>query len=118
MKKIFILFCLLFLLCSCTAEEAAFPDEFDADVEVRIGEKIYTAIYEKRLDSDTLIFVSPENLSGLTFALSGGIVTATVGETTLESDSFKAVFDFLPVTEFGTKSVGDREYTINERSMK
>ncbi|MBE6679802.1 MAG: hypothetical protein E7598_04690 [Ruminococcaceae bacterium] len=111
MKKItaIILVC---LLVSCTAQKETVPDEFCADVAINIGGKEYLAIYEKRYQSDRLVFSSPDNLKGLDLTLQSGIVTVKIKDTVFESETLSRMFDFLPVLENGTKILGNREYTI------
>ena len=111
MKKI-ILILLVFLFASCTVAEEKIPDEFYADIAVDIGGKEYLATYEKRDEFDKLTFVSPENLAGVTLTLLGERVTVQNGETVFESASLVRIFDFLPILSGGSKTVGNREYTI------
>lgn len=103
---------LVFLLVSCGTAEEKIPDEFNADILIDIGGREYSAVYEKRNDYDKLIIVSPENLTGLTLTLHGGVVDVEIGETVFESTSLAGMFDFLPVSGNETKTIGNREYTI------
>lgn len=112
MKRI-ILIMLVFLLASCGAAEEKISDEFCADVFIDIGGREYLAAYEKRNEFDKLTFVSPENLAGLDLTLQNGVVTVKMGETFFESVSLSKMFDFLPVTGNETKTMGNREYTID-----
>ena len=120
MKRIFAALLLTFAFCSCGAkvEEETLPAEYDADVEIRIDGAEYAAIYEKRLATDKLIFLAPQNLAGLEVLRSGEKVKATLGDFTLESAEFERMFAFLPVESFGEKTVGEREYLIKKRETQ
>ena len=120
MKKVFAALFLVFMLCACSAEagEETLPPEYDADVLIRIDGAEYTAIYEKRIGTDKLTFLTPLNLQGLEFLKSDESVTATLGDLTLESAEFDLMFAFLPIEEFGEKKIDDREYTIRKREAQ
>lgn len=100
------------MLVSCKADVPAPPAEFDASVSITADGTQYEAVYEKRRESDTLTFSSPEHLSGLTLTLSGGVCAVAIGDVSFESESFAAVFDFLPADGECEKTVGNREYKI------
>ena len=118
MKK-FILIFFAFLLSACAAPEPVLPSEFDASVSIEAGGDIYEAVYEKRMQSDRLVFSAPESLCGFELLLCDGVCTATMGDVTFNSEGFKAVFDFLPCDGECEKTVGQRKYKIyNIREIK
>ena len=118
MKK-FILILLAVLLCSCTEAEPTAPSEFCADVSIEVSGDIYEAVYEKRSQTDRLVFSAPDAISGLELLLCDGVCTATMGDVTFTSEGFKAVFDFLPCDTECEKTVGQRKFKIyNIREIK
>lgn len=111
MKK-FLIALILLLLCSCAAKEAAPPSEFDAKIEISALGSSYTASYEKRDGYDRITVESPDYLAGTEFTYADGVCSVRCGDLTFESENFKAVFDFLPVTNEGEKVAGSRVYRI------
>ena len=115
MKKFFVVLIVLLCLFSCKEQPNntdTIPDEFNADVKILINGREYAAVYEKRNLSDRLVFSYPERLEGLCILLSDGVCTVTMGDVSFESESFKLMFDFLPVISECEKTVGDRMYKI------
>ncbi len=120
MKKI-IAALLVLCLTACTAaqKQESLPREFDAAVQISSDGTIYTAVYEKRIEYDKLIFSDPEHLAGLEITLKDGVAQAKIGDLTVSSAAFGGMFDFLPVTQDETKSIGSREFKIEiQRSME
>ena len=94
------------------------PPEYDADVLIKIDGDEYTAVYEKRIGFDKLTFLTPINLQGLEVLKSGETVTAKIFDITVENKDFASMFAFLPIEEFGEKTVDEREYTIKKRESQ
>lgn len=117
--KNFLIFILVLLFASCKAETPMPLSQFDADISIQINGREYTAVYQKRQNTDKLIFSSPERLNGLDVSLSGGVCTVTMADVSFESESLAAMFDFLPVATECEKTVGNRQYRIyNLRGVK
>lgn len=110
-KLIPIIISLMLVSCGAASVQKT-PAEFDAAVNITACGTLYEAVYEKRTESDTLTFSSPEHMGGLALTLTDGVCTVTMGDISFESESFSAVFDFLPVDGECEKTVGNREYKI------
>ncbi len=118
MKK-FLLLVLVLLLCACKAAEPSLPSEFCADISIEADGSLYEAVYEKRTESDRLVFSSPESLCGFELVRADGECRLTMGDVTFSSENFFAVFDFLPVEGECEKTAGQRKYKIyNIREIK
>lgn len=118
MKKLFAILFTVLALTACGADTEP-PAEFDAKVSITVCDSVYEAVYEKRLDFDKIRLVFPESLSGVEFLLRDGVCTATLGDTSFDSEALTSVFDFLPVYDECEKSVGARKYKIYDvRSVK
>ena len=111
LRKILILLS-AFLLFSCAEKELAPPKEFDAKIEISTLGSNYTASYEKRDGYDKITIESPDYLAGTEFTLTDGVCSVRCGDLVLESENFKAVFDFLPVSGECEKTMGSRVYRI------
>lgn len=115
MKKILTVLLLVLFLGACgTVKEDSLPSEFDASLSIAADGTLYEAVYQKREESDRLVFSSPEHLKGLELSLAGDVCTVTMGDVSFESENFSAAFDFLPISAEGEKTVGGREYKIYE----
>ena len=113
MKRfLYVLLLFVILLCSCETEKDAPPSEFDAKIDISVDGDSYTASFEKRDTYQKVIIESPDYLAGTEFTLSDGVCTVKCGDLVYESESFKAIFDFLPIENECEKICGRRVYRI------
>ncbi|MBD8959082.1 MAG: hypothetical protein EGQ82_01245 [Clostridiales bacterium] len=80
-----LLLALVFPLASCTQaapRAPQIPADFIATVEVARGDFTYTADYTRRGGSETLHFIAPDSLAGLSAARTDGGCTLSVGGVT------------------------------------
>lgn len=85
LKGCLLLLALVFLLASCTQaapRSPQIPADFTATVEVARGDFTYTADYTRRGGSETLHFIAPDSLAGLSAARTDGGCTLSVGGVT------------------------------------
>ena len=84
-RGLLLLLALVFPLASCTQaapRAPQIPADFIATVEVARGEFTYTADYTRRGGSETLHFIAPDSLTGLSAARTDGGCTLSVGGVT------------------------------------
>ena len=84
-RGLLLLLALVFPLASCTQaapRAPQIPADFIATVEVARGEFTYTAEYTRRGGSETLHFIAPDSLTGLSAARTDGGCTLSVGGVT------------------------------------
>ena len=84
-RGLLLLLALVFPLASCTQaapRSPQIPADFIATVEVARGDFTYTADYTRRGGSETLHFIAPDSLAGLSAARTDGGCTLSVGGVT------------------------------------
>ncbi len=84
-RGLLLLLALVFPLASCTQaapRAPQIPADFTATVEVARGDFTYTADYTRRGGSETLHFIAPDSLAGLSAARTDGGCTLSVGGVT------------------------------------